>query len=159
MIGQDEEDKLHMRRAMSLAKTVTYEITKPNPIVGCVVVDPTTREVVGEGYHPRAGEPHAEVFALRAAGKRARGATAYVTLEPCNHYGRTPPCSRALTDAGVKRVLIAAYDTDPRVCGGGMRTLLERGVEVVVGVCETEATKMNEAFFERIERERRKEEN
>ena len=149
------EDEEHMTRAIELANTVTYEDhTSPNPIVGCVIVDPATNDVVGEGYHPKAGEPHAEVYALRAAGKKARGATAYVTLEPCNHFGRTAACSRALVDAGVKRVLIGAYDTDPRVAGGGMQTLLDRGVEVVCGCKEKEATEMNRAFFDRIEKER-----
>ena len=149
------EDEDHMTRAIELANTVTYEDhTSPNPIVGCVIVDPTTNEVIGEGYHPKAGEPHAEVYALRAAGKKARGATAYVTLEPCNHFGRTAACSRALVDAGVKRVFIGAYDTDPRVAGGGMQTLLERGVDVVCGCKEKEATEMNRAFFDRIEKER-----
>ena len=111
-------------------------------------------EVIGEGYHPKAGEPRAEVYALRAAGKKARGATAYVTLEQCYKYGRTAACSRALVDAGVKRVFIGAYETDPRVAGGGMLTLLERGVDVVCGCKEKEATEMNRAFFDRIEKER-----
>ena len=111
-----------MTRAIELANTVTYEDhTSPNPIVGCVIVDPTTNEVIGEGYHPKAGEPHAEVYALRAAGKKARGATAYVTLEPCNHFGRTAACSRALVDAGVKRVFIGAYDTDQELLEVGCK--------------------------------------
>ncbi|CAL6428557.1 unnamed protein product [Bathycoccus prasinos] len=149
------DDERFMLRAIELANTVTYEEhTNPNPIVGCVLVDPSTNEIVGEGYHPKAGEPHAEVHALRAAGKKAKGATAYVTLEPCNHFGRTAACSRALVDAGVKRVLIGAYDTDPRVAGGGMKTLLDRGIEVVCGCKEKEATEMNRAFFDRIEKER-----
>ncbi|CAL6439485.1 unnamed protein product [Bathycoccus prasinos] len=149
------DDERFMLRAIELANTVTYEEhTNPNPIVGCVLVDPSTNEIVGEGYHPKAGEPHAEVHALRAAGKKAKGATAYVTLEPCNHFGRTAACSRALVDAGVKRVLIGAYDTDPRVAGGGMKTLLDRGIEVVCGCKEREATEMNRAFFDRIEKER-----
>ena len=112
-----EEDKAWMRRALELAATATGK-TFPNPVVGCVIVDPNTGDVVGEGFHPKAGEPHAEVFALRAAGDAARGATAYVSLEPCNHFGRTPPCSRALVDAGVARVVVGFVDPDPRVSGG-----------------------------------------
>lgn len=141
-----------MLRALELAQIATGDVF-PNPLVGCVIVD-ADGNTVGEGYHPKAGEPHAEVHALRATGKKAKGATAYVTLEPCNHFGRTAACSRALVDAGVKRVLIGAYDTDPRVAGGGMKTLLDRGIEVVCGCKEREATEMNRAFFDRIEKER-----
>ena len=106
-----------MRRALALAATAAGK-TFPNPVVGCVIVDEHSGVVVGEGYHPKAGEPHAEVFALRAAGANAKGCTAYVTLEPCDHFGRTPPCSRALVDAGVKRVVVGFVDPDPRVSGG-----------------------------------------
>lgn len=108
-----------MRRALELAARATGK-TFPNPVVGCVIVDPSTGETVGQGFHPKAGEPHAEVFALRAAGHLARGATAYVSLEPCDHFGRTPPCSRALVDAGVARVVVGFVDPDPRVSGGGL---------------------------------------
>ena len=137
-------DAERMRRALELAATATGK-TFPNPVVGCVIVD-DDGVTVGEGYHPKAGEPHAEVFALRAAGDAARGATAYVTLEPCDHFGRTPPCSRALVDAGVRRVVVGFVDPDPRVSGGGIRTLLSAGLEVAVG-CEEEACRAINADF------------
>ena len=145
----DATDARYMRRALELAATATAAEVFPNPLVGCVVVDARTDEVVGEGYHPKAGEPHAEVFALRAAGGRARGATAYVTLEPCDHFGRTPPCSRALVDAGVARVVVGFVDPDPRVSGGGARTLADAGVEVAVGCEEAACREINADFIER----------
>ena len=145
----DAKDARFMRRALEVAATATGEEVFPNPLVGCVVVDARTDDVVGEGYHPKAGEPHAEVFALRAAGELARGATAYVTLEPCNHFGRTPPCARALVDAGVARVVVGFVDPDPRVSGGGIQTLVNAGIEVAVG-CEEEACReINADFIER----------
>ena len=134
-----------MRRALALAATAAGK-TFPNPVVGCVIVDERSGVVVGEGYHPKAGEPHAEVFALRAAGANAKGCTAYVTLEPCDHFGRTPPCSRALVDAGVTRVVVGFVDPDPRVSGGGIRTLLDAGIEVCVGCCEEECREINADF-------------
>lgn len=109
------DDYRHMERALCLAERGAYT-TRPNPMVGCVIV--RDGEVVGEGWHQRAGDPHAEVFALCAAGDRARGATAYVTLEPCAHLGRTPPCAMALIDAGVRRVVAAMVDPFPLVNGG-----------------------------------------
>ena len=145
----DAKDARYMRRALELAATATAAEVFPNPLVGCVVVDARTDEVVGEGYHPEAGEPHAEVFALRAAGARARGATAYVTLEPCDHFGRTPPCARALVDAGVARVVVGFVDPDPRVSGGGVRTLADAGVEVAVGCEEAACREINADFIER----------
>ena len=145
----DATDARYMRRALELAATATAAEVFPNPLVGCVVVDARTDEVVGEGYHPKAGEPHAEVFALRAAGARARGATAYVTLEPCDHFGRTPPCARALVDAGVARVVVGFVDPDPRVSGGGARTLADAGVEVAVGCEEAACREINADFIER----------
>lgn len=145
----DATDARYMRRALELAATATAAEVFPNPLVGCVVVDARTDEVVGEGYHPEAGEPHAEVFALRAAGARARGATAYVTLEPCDHFGRTPPCARALVDAGVARVVVGFVDPDPRVSGGGVRTLADAGVEVAVGCEEAACREINADFIER----------
>jgi diaminohydroxyphosphoribosylaminopyrimidine deaminase / 5-amino-6-(5-phosphoribosylamino)uracil reductase len=136
-----------MRQALALAATARGK-TFPNPLVGCVIVG-ANDDVVGQGYHPKAGEPHAEVFALRAAGELARGATAYVTLEPCNHFGRTPPCSRALVDAGVRRVVVGFVDPDPRVSGGGIQTLLDAGIEVVVGCVESECREINAEFIAR----------
>ena len=110
-----------MERALALAALAEGR-TSPNPLVGCVVLD-ANGELVGEGYHRQAGEPHAEVMALRRAGDRAKGGTLYVTLEPCCHHGRTPPCSEALMAAGVSRVVVAMRDPDPRVAGGGIAQL------------------------------------
>jgi diaminohydroxyphosphoribosylaminopyrimidine deaminase/5-amino-6-(5-phosphoribosylamino)uracil reductase len=131
-----------MRRALRLAER---GFTPPNPMVGCVLVK--DGQVVGEGFHPYAGAPHAEVFALRAAGARARGATAYVSLEPCCHYGRTPPCVQALIEAGVARVVAAVTDPNPQVCGRGLALLREAGITAEVGVLEEEARRLNAAFF------------
>ena len=144
-------DERFMDRALALAENGRGRVS-PNPLVGCVLV--SEGEVVGEGWHRRAGEPHAEVEALRAAGERARGATAYVTLEPCNHHGRTPPCTEALLAAGVGRVVIAARDPNPQVRGGGAERLEAGGVQVTAGVREAEATAQNEVFFT-SQRERR----
>lgn len=142
-----DDDRAYMRRALQLAGTALGR-TAPNPAVGCVVV--RGGEVVGEGYHPQAGMPHAEVYALRAAGPAAAGATAYVTLEPCDHYGRTPPCSRALVAAGVARVVVGVGDPNPLVDGGGVATLRAAGIEVDVG-CEEEACyDINREFMERM---------
>ncbi|MGC8697177.1 MAG: bifunctional diaminohydroxyphosphoribosylaminopyrimidine deaminase/5-amino-6-(5-phosphoribosylamino)uracil reductase RibD, partial [Halothiobacillus sp.] len=121
------EDSLWMARALSLAER-GLTTTHPNPRVGCVIVRDGV--CVGEGFHARAGEPHAEVFALRAAGEQARGATAYVTLEPCAHFGKTPPCAPALAAAGIGRVVTAMVDPDPRVAGRGHDLLRAAGVQV-----------------------------
>ena len=118
--------------------------TAPNPPVGCVIVQDD--EVVGQGFHPRAGEPHAEVFALRGAAARARGATAYVTLEPCSHHGRTPPCADALIGAGVRRVVVSVLDPDPRVAGRGVQALRDAGIEVTVGALEAGALRQQAGF-------------
>jgi diaminohydroxyphosphoribosylaminopyrimidine deaminase/5-amino-6-(5-phosphoribosylamino)uracil reductase len=137
------EDARWMARALDLARRGVGE-TSPNPMVGCVLVK--RGRVVGEGWHRRAGGPHAEVFALRAAGAAARGATAYVTLEPCAHRGRTPPCAPALIQAGVRRVVAAMRDPNPPVDGRGLATLRRAGIEVTVGVAADEATALNEVF-------------
>ena len=137
-------DLFWMRRAIELARLGQYS-TKPNPNVGCVIVKDA--QLLGEGYHPRAGQPHAEVFALRQAGEQARGATAYVTLEPCAHYGRTPPCAKALVDAGVAKVVVACPDPNPLVAGKGVQILKDAGIQVEVGVAEAEARQLNLGFL------------
>ena len=133
-----------MLRAIKLAKNGQFTTT-PNPNVGCVIA--RDDEIVGEGYHYRAGEPHAEVFALRAAGDNAKGATAYVTLEPCSHYGRTPPCAEALVKAGVKRVVCAMVDPNPKVAGRGIAMLEQAGIEVQTGLLEQDAEALNPGFI------------
>jgi diaminohydroxyphosphoribosylaminopyrimidine deaminase/5-amino-6-(5-phosphoribosylamino)uracil reductase len=144
-------DHLHMAHALRLAERGLFT-TQPNPRVGCVIAQGA--EVVGAGFHQRAGEPHAEVFALREAGERARGATAYVTLEPCAHHGRTPPCADALVAAGVARVVIAAEDPFPKVAGRGIEKLRAAGIVVENGLLRDEARELNIGFFSRIERGR-----
>jgi diaminohydroxyphosphoribosylaminopyrimidine deaminase / 5-amino-6-(5-phosphoribosylamino)uracil reductase len=143
-------DSAHMRRALSLARK-GWGRTAPNPMVGAVVVRDGV--VVGEGYHREFGGPHAEVHALRAAGERARGATVYVSLEPCNHHGNTGPCSEALLAAGVARVVCAMRDPNP-AAGGGADRLRAAGVEVAVGVEEAAARELNAAFAHRFTSER-----
>src|ERR1700694_640753 len=144
-------DQAHMARALTLAARGLYT-TDPNPRVGCVVV--RGDRVLGEGWHVRAGEPHAEVLALRAAGPDARGATVYVTLEPCSHTGRTPPCADALIAAGVARVLCCTVDPNPKVAGGGLERLRAAGISVSVGMLAAEARDLNVGFFSRFERGR-----
>ena len=144
-------DHAHMAHALRLAERGSFT-TQPNPRVGCVIAH--AGEVVGEGWHQRAGGPHAEVFALREAGERARGATAYVTLEPCAHHGRTPPCADALVEAGVSRVVIAAEDPFPQVDGRGAARLRTAGVIVETGLLRETARQLNCGFFSRIERGR-----
>ena len=136
-----------MQRCIQLAQKAAGK-TAPNPLVGAVIVQ--DGEIVGEGYHPQAGEPHAEIFALQEAGTAARGATIYVNLEPCNHYGRTPPCSEALIAAGVAKVVVGMVDCDPRVAGGGIKKLREAGIEVSVGLEEAACRQLNEAFIHRV---------
>lgn len=140
-------DRTMMHRCIELARRALGR-TAPNPLVGSVIVQ--DGEIVGEGFHPGAGQPHAEVFALRAAGEKARGATIYVNLEPCNHYGRTPPCSEALVAAGVAKVVVGMVDPNPLVSGGGIARLRAAGIEVVVGVEEAACRQLNEAFIHRI---------
>jgi len=141
-------DHAWMARALQLARKGLYS-THPNPRVGCIIVRDGER--VGEGWHVRAGEPHAEVHALRQAGDRARGATAYVTLEPCSHHGRTPPCAEALVKAGVARVVAAMRDPNPLVVGRGLERLRSVGIEVASGVLEGEARELNIGFVKRME--------
>ena len=142
--SQDAKDRYFMTLAIEQAKRGLYT-TRPNPAVGCVVVQ--ADEVVGRGFHPKAGQPHAEVFALKDAGARAIGATAYVTLEPCSHTGRTPPCARALIEVGVKRVVIAGLDPNPQVAGRGVKLLEEAGIAVTVGVLTAQAEALNKGFL------------
>lgn len=137
-----------MRRALSLAARARGR-TAPNPMVGAVIV--SGGQIVGEGWHRRAGEPHAEVFALRDAGEAARGATLYVTLEPCCHHGRTPPCAEAVLQAGIRRVVAAMQDPFPRVDGGGFQVLRAAGVAVEAGLLEREARELNRAFIRAVE--------
>ncbi len=137
-----------MARALRLAEQGLYT-TDPNPRVGCVIVQ--GNEVVGEGWHERAGGPHAEIVALEAAGERARGSTVYVTLEPCSHHGRTPPCADALVAAGVGRVICAMIDPNPRVAGQGMGRLQAAGIETAHGLLEAQARALNPGFVKRME--------
>lgn len=141
-------DVHYMARALELARKGFYS-THPNPRVGCVIV--REGRIVGEGWHARAGEPHAEVHALRQAGELARGATAYVTLEPCSHQGRTPPCADALIEAGVTRVVAAMQDPNPDVSGRGLLRLMNAGIGVQCGVLESEARALNKGFLKRME--------
>ena len=140
------KDTAWMIRCCELAARAAGH-TAPNPLVGSVVVQ--GNDIVGEGFHPKAGEPHAEIFALKAAGEQAKGATLYVNLEPCNHTGRTPPCSEAIIAAGIRRVVIGMRDPTP-TASGGIQVLREAGIEVTAGVEEARARQLNEAFIHRV---------
>ncbi|MGM8871111.1 bifunctional diaminohydroxyphosphoribosylaminopyrimidine deaminase/5-amino-6-(5-phosphoribosylamino)uracil reductase RibD [Psychrobacter sp. 2Y5] len=142
--AQHAQDNYFMMLAIEQAKQGLYT-TRPNPAVGCVIVQ--SGEIVGQGFHPKAGQPHAEVFALKQAGTRAKEATAYVTLEPCSHTGRTPPCALALIDAGVQRVVVAGLDPNPQVAGRGVALLEQAGIEVTIGVLEEQAASLNKGFL------------
>lgn len=146
-----ETDLLHLARALQLAERGRYT-ADPNPCVGCVLV--RDGSVVGSGWHRRAGTPHAERHALAQAGVAARGATAYVTLEPCCHHGRTPPCTEALIAAGVVRVVCAMVDPNPLVAGKGLEILRQAGIAVVSGVLENQARALNPGFIKRMEQGR-----
>ena len=135
--------EFYMDLALNNARTMKGQ-TDPNPLVGSVIVN--HNRIVGLGAHMKAGEPHAEIHALRMAGDQARGGTIYVTLEPCSHFGRTGPCAQAIIDAGLKKVVIAALDPNPLVSGNGVKMLKDAGIEVVSGVREQESLKMNEVF-------------
>jgi len=146
--SQSKHDDLYwIRKALMLAAKGQYT-TRPNPCVGCIIVK--DGQEVGSGWHQCAGEPHAEVYALQEAGELAQGATCYVTLDPCAHHGRTPPCCQALVKAGVRRVVIAAKDPNPLVNGKGVEYLKASGVEVLSGILAEESEKLNHAFFKRM---------
>lgn len=138
------EDPYYMALAIESASQGLYT-TRPNPAVGCVIVK--DGEIIGRGFHPKAGEPHAEVFALREAGDQAVGACAYVTLEPCSHTGRTPPCAAALIKAQVARVVVAGLDPNPSVAGRGIAMLQAAGIEVVTNVMQAQAETLNTGFL------------
>jgi diaminohydroxyphosphoribosylaminopyrimidine deaminase/5-amino-6-(5-phosphoribosylamino)uracil reductase len=144
-------DTWHMQRALELAAQ-GQGFVEPNPMVGCVVVEGA--EIIGEGWHRRFGEAHAEVEALRLAGARARGATLYVTLEPCCHQGKTPPCTKAILAAGIARVVIAQRDPFPQVAGGGIRELQAAGIQVETGLLEEAARRLNAPYLKLIEKGR-----
>ncbi len=138
----------YMKIAIKLAKKAEG-MTSPNPLVGAVIIDKKGK-IIGKGFHKRAGEPHAEVMALRDAGKVPQGSTMMVTLEPCNHFGRTPPCTLAIQQSGIKRLVIAHKDPNPGVKGGGAAYLRKAGIEVIGGVCAQEAERLNEAYFKHV---------
>lgn len=138
-----------MLRAIALARKAKGK-TFPNPMVGAVVVK--GGEIVGEGYHKKAGTPHAEVIALRASGEQSEGAELYVSLEPCAHYGKTPPCVKDIVESGVKKVYVAMRDPNPLVNGKGVGVLRENGITVKTGICRREAVKLNGAYIESIEK-------
>ncbi|MEM9164642.1 MAG: bifunctional diaminohydroxyphosphoribosylaminopyrimidine deaminase/5-amino-6-(5-phosphoribosylamino)uracil reductase RibD, partial [Cyanobacteria bacterium P01_F01_bin.4] len=141
---------LHINHCLALAQQAAGQ-TAPNPLVGSVIVK--DGKVIGEGFHPKAGEPHAEVFALRDAGDQARGATLYVNLEPCNHTGRTPPCTEAILNAGIETVVVGMADPNP-TASGGIERLRSAGLTVIVGVEEAACRQLNEAFIHRVQHRR-----
>ncbi|MCX5779870.1 MAG: bifunctional diaminohydroxyphosphoribosylaminopyrimidine deaminase/5-amino-6-(5-phosphoribosylamino)uracil reductase RibD, partial [Firmicutes bacterium] len=142
------EDQYYMQRALELAAR-SIGRTSPNPMVGAVIVK--NGQIIGEGYHEQAGTPHAEVHALSAAGERSVGATLYVSLEPCSHFGRTPPCVDAVIAAGIIRTVVAVQDPNPMVAGQGINKLRQAGIEVEVGLLQHEAARLNEVFFKYIQ--------
>ena len=142
-------DEQMMRQALNLAAKGLYS-TSPNPKVGCVIVQ--NGGIVGQGWHEKKGEPHAEVFALRQAADKAKGAVAYVSLEPCSHFGATPPCAAALINAGIKKVIASSLDPNPLVSGSGVKMLQNAGVEVAIGLLEQESRALNCGFFSLFER-------
>lgn len=142
------QDHQMMQKAILLAKQGIYT-TAPNPNVGCVLVK--DGQIIGEGAHLKAGEPHAEVHALRQAGENAKGSTAYVTLEPCSHYGRTPPCAEGLINAGVSKVICAMVDPNPQVAGRGLAMLNAAGIETASGLLEADSRALNPSFLQRME--------
>lgn len=144
-------EKKYMARALELA-ALGEGAVNPNPLVGAVVVK--DGKIIGEGYHKKYGGPHAEVFALEEAGVEAKGADIYVTLEPCSHYGKTPPCAKKIIEMGIKRCIVASLDPNPLVSGRGIKMLQDAGVEVVTGVLEEEAKELNRVFFKYISKKK-----
>ena len=144
---EENIDEKYMRMAIELAKRGTGAVN-PNPMVGAVVVK--NGKVIGEGYHKFFGGPHAEVYALEDAGKEAEGAEIYVTLEPCSHYGKTPPCAKKIIDMGIKKCFIGSSDPNPKVAGKGVAMLKEAGIEVVENVLKEECDEINQVFFKYI---------
>ena len=140
-------DHIYMTRALQLAEQGLFS-TMPNPRVGCVIVK--EGKIIGEGAHLKAGEPHAEVFALCQAGAQAKGATAYITLEPCSHTGRTPPCSQGIIDAGITKVIVAMQDPNPLVAGSGVAHLQAHNIEVASGLMQAQAEALNPGFISRM---------
>ncbi|MCL1918545.1 MAG: bifunctional diaminohydroxyphosphoribosylaminopyrimidine deaminase/5-amino-6-(5-phosphoribosylamino)uracil reductase RibD [Peptococcaceae bacterium] len=141
-------DTQHMQRALALAQKAAGR-TSPNPLVGCVIV--RDGHIVGEGYHQKAGMPHAEIHALTMAGEKARGADLYVTLEPCGHYGRTPPCTEAILQAGIRRVIVSTIDPNPLVRGQSLERLQQNGIDVTTGLLESQARALNQPYIKAIE--------
>jgi diaminohydroxyphosphoribosylaminopyrimidine deaminase/5-amino-6-(5-phosphoribosylamino)uracil reductase len=141
------DDSRYMAQAIALAKRGRFT-TSPNPNVGCVIV--SQGKVVGQGWHQYAGGPHAEVVALKQAGDQAKGATCYVTLEPCSHFGRTPPCADGLIKAGVSKVIAAMVDPNPQVSGNGLKKLQAAGIETHAGLLEADAMALNRGFIKRM---------
>eukprot|EP00257_Ricinus_communis_P024328 XP_015584509.1 riboflavin biosynthesis protein PYRD, chloroplastic [Ricinus communis] len=145
--NENKDDSFYIRRCVEIARKA-IGCTSPNPMVGCVIVK--DGKIVGEGFHPKAGQPHAEVFALRDAGDLAENATAYVSLEPCNHYGRTPPCTEALIKAKVKKVVVGMVDPNPIVASRGLDRLRDAGIDVTAGVEEELCKRLNEAYIHQM---------
>ncbi len=137
----------YMKRAIQLSKLGEFT-TAPNPNVGCVIVN--NNHIVGEGWHKKYGDNHAEINALNMAGKKAKGGTAYITLEPCNHFGKTPPCCKALVNSGITHVIISSLDPNPKVSGKGIIYLRNHGVFVEIGMLSNESKKSNKGFFKRM---------
>ncbi|CAL4326516.1 Riboflavin biosynthesis protein RibD, partial [Diaminohydroxyphosphoribosylaminopyrimidine deaminase] [Buchnera aphidicola (Brachycaudus tragopogonis)] len=140
-------DIFYMKRAIEISKLGEFT-TSPNPNVGCVIVK--NNIIVGEGWHEKSGKHHAEINALIMAGTKAQGSTAYITLEPCNHFGKTPPCCNALIKAGINRVVISNIDPNPKVSGNGVSFLRKHGLSVTIGILSRESKKYNKGFFKRM---------
>ncbi|AAO27119.1 diaminohydroxyphosphoribosylaminopyrimidine deaminase [Buchnera aphidicola str. Bp (Baizongia pistaciae)] len=141
------KDIFYMKKAIKLAKKGSLT-TSPNPNVGCIIVN--NNIIVGSGWHKKTGMKHAEIYALKTSGEKAKGATAYITLEPCSHFGKTPPCCVALTKYGISRVVIATLDPNPKVSGNGVKWLKKHGILVTIGTLSKESIKINKGFFQRM---------